>query len=228
MRELEPPSQRPLPRTPHAWTWRDTAWWRIYHRGEHTPTGVQFRQFGPLHRFDHHTPASPPADDPDGRAVLYLGETLVTSACEVFGEAMTAQLCPNLRVAQVVPTRPIRVFDLHAEKAAMSIGALPALATGNEKRELTQQWARALFEDQPVDGGVIEGIHYDTAYSQGRSLALWDCATAVAVDHGRDKMPLDRSLRDSRILEQLYADLPSLGITVTTVTAEKCGQCQRG
>ena len=39
----------------------------------------------------------------------------------------------------------------------MAIGALPALSDGNEARSLTQQWARAIYEDQPA-GPETTGI----------------------------------------------------------------------
>jgi hypothetical protein len=39
----------------------------------------------------------------------------------------------------------------------MAIGALPALGDGNEARSLTQQWARAIYEDQPA-GPEITGM----------------------------------------------------------------------
>ena len=34
-----------------------------------------------------------------GRRILYVGEDLATSACEVFGDAGIAAICPNYRVA---------------------------------------------------------------------------------------------------------------------------------
>ena len=63
------------------------------------------------------------------------------------------------------------MYDLAAEGAAMAIGALPALSDANEARSLTQQWARAIYEDQPA-GPETTGIHYrsaTTAASRWRS-----------------------------------------------------------
>ncbi|MGC2714942.1 MAG: hypothetical protein WA366_16315, partial [Pseudolabrys sp.] len=73
-------------------------------------------------------------------------EDLATSACEVFGDAGIAAICPNYRVAIIAPTTKLVMYDLAAEGAAMAIGALPALSDGNEARRLTQQWARAIYE----------------------------------------------------------------------------------
>lgn len=39
----------------------------------------------------------------------------------------------------------------------MGIGALPSLATGDYPRGRTQQWARAIYEDQPVAGRAARG-----------------------------------------------------------------------
>lgn len=88
--------------------------------------------------------------DTTGRRVLYVGEDLATSACEVFGDAGIAAICPNYRVAIIAPTITLAMFNLAAKGAAMAIGALPALGDGNEARSITQQWPRAIYEDQPA------------------------------------------------------------------------------
>ena len=106
VRALGPPS-RPLPKTGDktVWWWNppraSARWWwcRVYHQGKYTPDGVTFRQYGPAARFDHHHPADPPVVDTTGRRILYVGEDLATSACEVFGDAGIAAICPNYRVA---------------------------------------------------------------------------------------------------------------------------------
>ena len=164
VRALGPPS-RPLPKTGDktVWWWNppqaSARWWwcRVYHQGKYTPDGVTFRQYGPAARFDHHHPADPPVVDTTGRRILYVGEDLATSACEVFGDAGIAAICPNYRVAIIAPTTKLVMYDLAAEGAAMAIGALPALSDGNEARSLTQQWARAIYEDQPA-GPKTTGI----------------------------------------------------------------------
>lgn len=159
-RPIRPLTARPGPRVVETWHTQpqsgsavdQLAWCRIYHHETHTPNGHTGRPFGPLHRFDHHeTDATGgPQVDPDGRTVLYLGEDLLTCANEVCGEAEEAPLCPGLRVARVTPLRDLTVFDLQAPGAARAIGALPSLGSGNEKRELTQEWARAIQSDRPV------------------------------------------------------------------------------
>ena len=72
------------------------------------------------------------------------------------------------------------MFDLAAKGAALAIDALPALGDGNEARSLTQQWARAIYKDQPAGPGIT-GIHYRSGYNSGQALALWDCDADVEV-----------------------------------------------
>ncbi|TCN53574.1 hypothetical protein EV641_106220 [Rhodococcus sp. SMB37] len=104
-RSLEGPD-RPLPKADHRWVWTPSGaaprpWYRIYHRDRYTADGISFRQFGPLHRFDHHTPPYLDPDvDPDGRAVLYIAEDIATGGCEVFGEVGIAPLCSNLNLSR--------------------------------------------------------------------------------------------------------------------------------
>jgi RES domain len=231
VRQLKSP-KRPLPKAPYVWWWVPSPnaprwrWCRVYHRGEHTPDGVTFRRYGPLHRFDHHHEADPPATDPDGRRILYVGEDLATSACEVFGEAGIAQVCPGWRVAIVAPARRLAMFDLAKKGAALAIGALPALADGNEARSLTQEWARAIYEDHPA-GSEVTGIHYRSAYNGGESLALWDCdADIETITAGRGQRQ-DLALNDPRILCRLQVQLSQRHIHVTTVPAERCEKCAR-
>ena len=110
----------------------------MYHRGVFAPSAVTPRTNGPRARLDPHTPpADAPAEDPAGRSVLYVGDSLATSACEVFGEAGEARICPSYRVALLRPVGRIITFDLTAPGAAMAIGALPSLADGVYPRRLT-------------------------------------------------------------------------------------------
>jgi len=195
-------------------------WCRIYHRSARTSRAETFRSFGPLMRFDHHTP--PPgasAEDPGRRSVLYLAENLTAAACEVFGEAGVAALCPQWRVGIIEPVRPLRLLDLEPEGTAMRIGALPALAQG---RCVPRAWARAIAEDRPA-GDEVSGIRYRTAYSAGIALALWDCDDAVRTV-GPD-IPADLPLIDPRILARLRVGLAPLHLPVSPIGAGECPRC---
>lgn len=151
----------------------DGSWCRVYHRGRYALTGHSSRSWGPVSRFDPHQPdpAGRPRVDPDGRTVLYVGDSLATSAAEVFGLDREARLCPQWRVARIAPKRPAELVDLISPGAAMALGALPQLAIGDIPRRLTQHWARAVYEDRPT-GIQPDGMYYLSAYNGGRAMAL--------------------------------------------------------
>lgn len=170
-----------------------------------------------------HTPEpEKPAVCPQGRTVLYVGEDLATSACEVFGESRAARLCPQYRVALLRPTRPIAVQDLITAGAAMSIGALPALADGDLARQLTQEWARAILEDAP--SGPVRGIAYRSAYNGGQSLALWNCEDSVETLTSGG-VAQDYALASPEMYGRLLAALRGRHIDVNRVSSEDCKHC---
>lgn len=215
---------------PHIWAWRRPTiarpwqWCRVYHQAPHTPNGAAHRTYGPLHRFDPHTPdPSRPAVCPAGRSVLYVGEDLATSACEVFGETAEAALCPQFRVALLRPTGRIRVQDLLSPGAAMSIGALPALADADLPRALTQEWARAILEDQP--SGRVHGVLYRSAYNAGRSLALWNCETTVETVIAGGGVQ-DFPLTSTPVYGQLLVSMRARGVDVKLISSDQCTRCR--
>ena len=108
----------------------------------------------------------------------------------------------------------------------MAIGALPALSDGNEARSLTQQWAPAIYEDQPARPETT-GIHYRSGYNSGESLALWDCDADVEVVHDDAGHLQDMPLADPRILLRLEVELRWRQITVTTVPSSDCNECKK-
>lgn len=213
-----PRPQRPLTNTPTWWTWRRRSpggpwpWYRVYHKGEHTPDGVTHRTFGPRLRLDHHTgDFKAPAVCLDGRSVLYVARNLSVALGEVFGERNIARICPNHRVALVEPTTDLHLVDLNSQGACMRIGALPSLGTGAYARRRTQAWARALWEDTaPPAQAHPHGAYYQAAYSGGRSLALWNTDGQVATVLGAAGIPQDFALHD--IWNRVVVALDALGL----------------
>jgi hypothetical protein len=132
---------------------------------------------------------------------------------------------PTARFDHHHPTTTVAMFNLAAKGAGMAIGALPALSDGNEARSLTQQWARAIYEDHPA-GPEITGIHYRSGYNSGQALAPWDCDADADVDVeiGPDDggHPQDIALDDPRILPRLQVQLRRRQISITTVTSNEC------
>jgi hypothetical protein len=162
--------------------------------------------------------------DPDDRRILYVGEDLATSACEVFGEAGVASVCPNYFVSIVSPTRELAMFNLVGKGAAMAIGALPALGDGNEKRSLTQEWARAIYEDHPAGANVV-GIHYRSGYNGGSSLALWDCDGDIEILRDARGALQDLPLNDPRVFGRFQNEMTARQINVSTVSESACRIC---
>lgn len=220
---------RPLPAGGETWTWTPAqgalTWCRVYHLGTYTRSGHDPRAFGPLSRFDPHrrTASGERQVDPDGRSVLYVGLDLATSLCEVFGEVLEAQICSRWRVAVLQPLTPLQLFDLCAPGAAMSIGALPALADGDVDRALTQEWARAIYEDQPASGAVT-GIRYRSAYNGDLALALWDSAGKVAT--ATSARGADFALNDPLMLGRVRVACSTRRIAVEVVDPARCTQCR--
>lgn len=108
----------------------------------------------------------------------------------------------------------------------MAIGSLPALADGNEKRLLTQEWARAIYEDRPA-GPKIVGIHYRSGYNGGSSLALWDCDRDIEVPRDARGLLQDLPLSDPRVFARFQREMLERHINVTTVSKSACTNCIR-
>ncbi|WP_137873800.1 RES domain-containing protein [Rhodococcus sp. Q] len=105
----------------------------------------------------------------------------------------------------------------------MAIGAVPSLAT-DENRELTQQWAQAIYEDQPA-ATKVEGIRYRTAYRGNYSIALWDCPDAVEMALDKEGQPLDIPLNVGRGRHLLLNVLVDSGISTTFIADADCKAC---
>ena len=202
-----------------SWTWHpQERWLRIYHRDELTPAADTRRPFGPLLRFDHHTPPfAAPGVCPTGRTVVYAAKTLRTCGAEVFGDAGVATVCPRLRVGVVRPARAVAVQDVQAN-GSMLIGALPALGTADVPRTETQAWARAIYEDRPASP-LVTGIRYTSAHDEGASVALWDTSPPLVVVQ-------DVPISDRAVFRRFVAAMRQVEIEVSVVPAEACGRCR--
>jgi len=118
------------------------------------------------------------------------------------------------------------MFDLARKGAALAIGALPSLADGSELRALTQEWARAIYEDRPA-GPEATGVRYRTGYNFGYSLALWDCDDGVEIVRDAGGRLQDMALNDVRVLLRLQVQMRKRLIDVTTVSSDDCSECRK-
>lgn len=178
-----------------------------------------------MSRLDPHLPGpeGTPRLCPERRSVLYVAGNLGTAIGEVFGDFPEAAICPDYRVVLLRPMSPIAVLDLRGQGVAMRIGALPSLATGDYPRPRTQEWARAIYEDQPVAHRRIHGIYYDAAHSNGPALALWNTERQVRVLTGSGGPPADVALAGTGMWPRVVAAAVSLGMRVDIVP--RCPQC---
>lgn len=223
VKALAAPS-RPLPAggDSRVWTSADTTLWcRVYHVGPYAPEGDSPREYGPLARFDPQLAAAdgePRVNGPD-RSVLYVGSSLETSACEVFGEAEIAQICSRWRIARLEPVKPLLLFDLTVEGSALAIGAKPMLADGDLARSLTQGWARAIYEDEPL-GDHVDGIVYRSAYEGGESLVLWGSA-------GRLRVLDDQWFGEPAMFNRLTVAFARRLFHVEKIADTDCNECKQ-
>lgn len=158
--------------------------------------------------------------------MLYVGDSLAASVCEVFGESEDAPICPYWRVALLRPTHRLRLLNLVAAGVAMSIGALPALENADLPRTLTQQWARAIYEDNPL-GVQADGIRYKSGYNGGNAHVIWDAAGKIRVVKDEKGLDADEPLGGLDMLERLKVELMDRQIVVRRVSPHDCSECRK-
>ncbi len=124
------------------------------------------------------------------------------------------------------PTTPLAMFNLAAKGAGMAIGALPALSDGNEARSLTQQWARAIYEDQRQ--WTRNHRHSLPIRLQQRPGASTTGLRRRRRNRARRRRPSTRHrARRPRILPRLQVQLRRRQISITTVTSSECNECKK-
>lgn len=198
---------------------------RIYHQDLFSPTGLGRRTFGPLERFDHHTPPyAAPTVDPEGRSVLYLGFNVGVCGAEVFGDPREAAICAFYRAVVALPTSPVTLQEL-VGPPVMAIGAVIGLGTGDVARPDSQGWARAIYEDHPA-GLPVEGVHYRAAHDGGEAVAIWDRAPDLVVAQHPEGMVADVALTYPPVWRRFLVEMHRRNILVRRVEAASCTRCQ--
>ena len=104
---------------------------------------------------------------------------------------------------------------------AMRIGALPMLGTGAVPRALSQEWARAIYEDYPDHHGVL----YQGAHDSGDCVALWDRAPALRT---ADTYTPDVALQSPPVWQRLTVFLVGIGAGTRQIPHENCARCTPG
>jgi hypothetical protein len=221
---LRPP-HRPLerPADDHITVWQPEQWmFRVFHVHPGRPP-LEARGYGPLAaRFDPHLPDADgrPHVQPDGRGVIYLGETLGTGLAEAFPDQWPeVRICPNHRAVQASPAAAAPLLDLTGD-GAMAIGAVGTLGSGDEARELTQAWARAIYEDLPD----LRGVKYRGAHQGGVSIAVWERAGVLVPRPGT---PADGVALVGPLAGRVKVALASQGRRPVHVTSADCDGCRK-
>jgi hypothetical protein len=203
-------------------------WYRVFHCDASNPQPYTRRAYGPVCRFDHHSidysdggPPNPPRACPQDRNIIYLARTLETALVEVFGAIPTAAICPSYRAAAMYVDADCRVQDL-TDEGCQEIGALPSLCTGDVPRDLTQEWARAIYEDQPA-GVPVAGVLYRSAYDYGLCLALFERSPTL-VETVEPGMPMGGfPLQD--LSDRVLATLTQRKIEYSPIDPKDCKKC---
>jgi hypothetical protein len=189
---------------------------RVYH--EHPDRdGMAARTYGPIARFDPHVRDNRqrPREDPRGRGVLYLAQTLGTALAEAYpGQWPEVGVCPHARAGWVCPPTVIELVDLTGE-GALAIGAVGTLQWGDEPRRRTQRWGRRMYEQY----SQLAGIRYQAAHQGGESVVLWERAPRpVALAGG------DRKLW--AVWRWVITALAPQGRTPRRIAATDCASCR--
>ena len=135
------------------------------------------RDTGPLSggRFDHHIPAADGSPCRQARAVLYLGDDLLTCVAEVFQADRTLDRDRDEPwVAGFMLTRAVPLLSLRGHWPIRAGAA--ALLNADERRSLTHAWAAAIYDAYPN----VCGLAYNSAMTgQPRAVMLFDRARSA-------------------------------------------------
>lgn len=140
---------------------------RIFDPTRHQTQALTFRQYGPIHRFDHQRGAVP-QNDPE-RGIYYAAFTLSGCLVETFGDTGVIEI-KEQQLAFMELNRPLTLLDLRGS-GAMRAGSVAALAKTAD-RNLSQAWSRYFYEVYPQ----IDGILYYNAHNDEQAVALYQRA----------------------------------------------------
>ncbi len=167
----------------------------------------------------------------EGRSVVYVAKDFITGFLEVFGDLIItnsrssrpveARICPQWRVAAVQPVTPVRVTNLKG-RGCLKIKASPALATGNVSRELSQEWARAIYDHHTQS----DGVKYQGAHDYGDCIAIWDRAPELTVGTLLDGATQDYPLHNRDLWRRLIVAGRDVGLPVMKQDRTTCRDCR--
>lgn len=166
----------------------DALWWRVHRTaGEHVLPWNALRTFGPLLRFDPHTP--PLGQDADGRGVWYGASSPDVALAEAFQVERTIDRTTNRPYLTGMSfVRDLAVLDVATDSDgawATRAGGNFALSTGSH--DVTRRWARHIVSAFPN----LDGLRYNSRFAGGPCLALFGPAVTAIPARPRLSLSLD-------------------------------------
>jgi hypothetical protein len=155
---------------------------RVHHaHPDRLPQGP--RTFGPLNRFDPHVRDRHrrPRDQPDGRGVNYLAETLGCALAEAFADQWPeVAICRRWLAVLAAPRSPAMLLDLTGDAAMRNRRARDPRLGLREMPWFVARWGRAIYEDL----ATLDGIRYRAAHQGGIAIAVWERAGVLELHPG--------------------------------------------
>jgi hypothetical protein len=199
---LPPPPQRP-PRPIFYDLKKGEYLIRIFDPNSYGTQALTFRNYGPLHRFDHHRGSKPVVDQE--RGVYYAAFTLSSCLVECFGDTGIIEI-KGQQVASVEVIRPLRLLDLRGS-GAMRAGSVSALAKVSD-RLLSREWSRFFYERVDIYG-KLDGLIFYNAHNDEEAIALYERATSglscpddevMALNDPQLRSAIQQAARDNHLI----------------------------
>ena len=176
---------------------------RIFNPNQHGVQALTFRNYGPIHRFDHQRGDTPQIDSE--RGIYYAAFTLAGCLIECFGDTGIIEIRAE-EVCRIEITRPITLLDLRGS-GAMKAGSVAALAKTAD-RSLSQEWSRYFYEQESIYAPVDGLIHFN-AHNDDIAIALYERAIdglvcpsnqIIRLDHPQLRSAIQQTAIDNNLI----------------------------
>lgn len=165
---------------------------RIFDPTKYNATATDFRNYGPVSRFDHHR-QYPNKIDPE-RSVIYASSTLSCCLVEIFGDGGIIRI-EQQQLAFITLKNVFKLLDLRGS-AAMAAGTVAALSSITE-RNISQAWGRYFYENQQLYG-EIDGLIFSGAHNGEDAVCLYERAESKLASAHTEILNLNHpDLRDT-------------------------------
>jgi hypothetical protein len=180
---------------------------RIFDPTRYGATATNFRNYGPISRFDHHRERSNNID-PD-RSVIYAGRTFSCCLVEIFGDGGIIAL-EQQQVAFLTLTSKLKLLDLRGS-GAMGAGTVAAISSITQ-RDISQAWGK-YFYDNPNLYGEIDGLLFSGAHNGEDAFVLYERAKPKIESAKMNIL----SLNHPDLLQQIFEIAEVHGLLVTYI-----------